>query len=192
MAKKCPKCGSTDTARILYGLPVMDEKMKRDIAEHRICLGGCCIGDNDPKYHCFKCEADFGTRPIRSSGRGYEDYRDIVQSIEFSVGGYWGPNSMVRFFRDGKTIHVTSKKDLDSPEFDELLTGDAWKKILDALFGRMYLHEWDREFYSFALDGTSWELTITLKDGETLTYEGSNAFPPYWPKLEDLMNQFLV
>ena len=30
-------------------------------AEERgeIILGGCCVSDNDPKYHCENCDIDF-------------------------------------------------------------------------------------------------------------------------------------
>ena len=37
----CPKCGNKHTARIIYGMPVMDEEMKKAEAEGRSWRGGC-------------------------------------------------------------------------------------------------------------------------------------------------------
>ena len=51
--KKCPKCGSDRVAPILYGLPVFDEDLKRKIESEEIYLGGCCVGNADPQFHCF-------------------------------------------------------------------------------------------------------------------------------------------
>ena len=39
---KCPSCGATPVASILYGLPVFDEKLEQAMEEGRISLGGCC------------------------------------------------------------------------------------------------------------------------------------------------------
>ena len=52
---KCPRCGGEDTAPIMYGMPTFDDELEQAIADHKIVLGGCCISDADPKYHCFQC-----------------------------------------------------------------------------------------------------------------------------------------
>jgi len=66
MPKKCPKCGSDSIAEILYGLPAYDEQMERDLEAGKIVLGGCCIFDDSPRWHCNKCEHEWG-----SIERGY-------------------------------------------------------------------------------------------------------------------------
>ena len=38
---KCPRCGSINTARILYGMPAMDEELERKINAGKIYIGGC-------------------------------------------------------------------------------------------------------------------------------------------------------
>ena len=53
----CPKCGNKHTARIIYGMPVMDEEMEKAEAEGRIWLGGCCL--EDYRYYCSNCELKF-------------------------------------------------------------------------------------------------------------------------------------
>ncbi len=51
---KCPSCESRNVAAIAYGFPgpEMIEEAQRD----DIVLGGCCFGENDPEWHCNKCE----------------------------------------------------------------------------------------------------------------------------------------
>ena len=65
--KPCPKCGSRDVVPILYGYP-MPEAM--DAAENGlIALGGCCVGEDDPRKHCNACGEDFD-RPRLRARRG--------------------------------------------------------------------------------------------------------------------------
>ncbi len=60
---RCPKCGSKKIAPILYGMPVFDEEMQRKVNNQELYLGGCCVSDSDPQFHCFGCGKDFG-KPI--------------------------------------------------------------------------------------------------------------------------------
>lgn len=55
--KKCPVCGSNDIVKILYGMPTYETFQAAERGE--ISLGGCCISDNDPKWHCRACGKDF-------------------------------------------------------------------------------------------------------------------------------------
>ena len=57
---KCPKCGSRKIALILYGMPEYDEEMEQKINNQELYLGGCCISDTNPLFHCFGCGKDFG------------------------------------------------------------------------------------------------------------------------------------
>ena len=60
--KTCPDCGSRNIASYLYGMPVMDEKLERDIAEKKVICAGCCVSEDDPLYRCNDCGKDFGHR----------------------------------------------------------------------------------------------------------------------------------
>lgn len=55
----CPFCESKNIAEILYGMPCMDEELKKDIEEGNIYLGGCCFSGEEPLYHCNDCGKDF-------------------------------------------------------------------------------------------------------------------------------------
>ena len=52
---ECPKCGGTDIAIILWGLPAFDSKLENKLKEKKIVLGGCCVTNNDPKLECNDC-----------------------------------------------------------------------------------------------------------------------------------------
>lgn len=59
---KCPACGSAKVVVIVYGLPLpkafeMEEK-------GLVKLGGCCIDDDSPRWHCNDCQHDWGKMKI--------------------------------------------------------------------------------------------------------------------------------
>ena len=56
--KKCPQCGSTKIADILYGLPDYSPEFEKRIEGGKIALGGCCISNDDPIWKCTECELD--------------------------------------------------------------------------------------------------------------------------------------
>ena len=53
--KECPKCGGTDIAMILYGLPSDELQKSKKVKEKKIVFGGCCISSDDPKLECNDC-----------------------------------------------------------------------------------------------------------------------------------------
>ena len=52
---ECPKCGGTDIAMILYGLPQMSKDLEKKVKDKKIVFGGCCVGDKDPELECNDC-----------------------------------------------------------------------------------------------------------------------------------------
>lgn len=52
----CPTCGKTPIAEIAYGL--LTKIDVKDINEGSIVLGGCCITDDSPQWHCTHCGQD--------------------------------------------------------------------------------------------------------------------------------------
>ena len=52
---ECPKCGGTDIAMILYGLPSDELLNSKKVKEGKIILGGCCVSGKDPKLECNDC-----------------------------------------------------------------------------------------------------------------------------------------
>ena len=52
---ECPKCGGTDIAMILYGLPQMSKHLEKKVKDKKIVFGGCCVSGGDPKLECNDC-----------------------------------------------------------------------------------------------------------------------------------------
>ncbi len=191
--RKCPKCGSKRIAPISYGLPVLNEEMERRLNNEELFLGGCCISDADPKYHCFECGKNVGSPPILMSKRGKEDYRKIITSIRFYDGGYFGGFDEVLIKRTRKGIIVDARPSLQEMKEPRcgMLSEQGWEKLLNRLYCRLFLHEWKKEYNDWdVLDGEQWELEIRMTGGRVRNYGGSNAFPPYWNELKRTFKPF--
>lgn len=204
--KRCPRCGSKNVAEILYGMPAYDEELQKKLDKGMIVLGGCCINSADingeqvnvmPSMHCNDCKKDFGKPPIlisRKSGEA-EDYRDIVTSIYFSVGGFFQGDDVVSISRNRDGAVVTAGRlpgDTNNFEKRQIATSE-WKQIIDVLYTQLYLQDWKRRYVDpNTLDGTQWELKIRLTGGRRRDYYGSNVFPPYWKELEKVFQKYTV
>ena len=54
--KICPNCGGK-LVDILYGMPSVKSLEEAD--QQKIYIGGCEYSDDNPVYHCFKCNRDY-------------------------------------------------------------------------------------------------------------------------------------
>ena len=54
---KCPKCGSSKAIEIIYGMPPSDLAEQEE--QGKIKLGGCCIDEKNPNWHCKDCEHEW-------------------------------------------------------------------------------------------------------------------------------------
>ena len=62
--KKCPKCDSQNIVKIFYGMPNLEAFLQAQ--EGKIHLGGCCITDSDPEYHCDDCAHEWRGKEKRN------------------------------------------------------------------------------------------------------------------------------
>ena len=194
MTMKCPRCGGKDTAPIMYGMPAFDDELERALADHKIVLGGCCISDADPKYHCFQCNKDVGTPPVLLSKRGLERYEDIITSIRFSDGGFFSgyPEVLMKKVKETILVDVRPGFATDGLLHREIPESE-WHKIISKLYKRLYIHEWKKRFVDpGVLDGEQWELEIHLVGGRKRTYYGSNAYPPLWKELKNVFRPYFT
>ncbi len=53
----CPKCGSKNIVRIVYGYP--NAEALEEAKKGNIILGGCCVSDNSPNFHCKDCKYEW-------------------------------------------------------------------------------------------------------------------------------------
>jgi|TARA_B100001964_G_scaffold51562_1_gene58184 hypothetical protein len=54
--KECPKCKSKKVMEILYGYPDPSYKIPDDVY-----LGGCCLTEEDYRWHCDGCDWEWGS-----------------------------------------------------------------------------------------------------------------------------------
>ena len=207
---KCPHCGSIETAVIIYGMPAFSERMQEKLEKKKWTLGGCSISlvkvgksevDVGPKRLCNKCKKEFGTAPILYDKATFigEDYRDIVTSLKFSIGGYFGEHTEIKITKNDKGAIVdidNMRFDLSEAElFDSLnpkqITSLKWDRILNKLYNEMYLHEWKKNYENPEIvDGTSWELVVTMTNRRKRTYSGINDYPPYWNEFKKIFREY--
>ena len=64
---KCPICNEI-MVKIIYGLPGTD--LLESAKQRKVFIGGCVVGECNPKYHCYKCQKSF-----------YEDL-DVASSVD--------------------------------------------------------------------------------------------------------------
>ncbi len=57
---KCPKCDSEKVAEILWGMPAESPELHEALKKGELVLGGCCVTDNDPNWHCNECGHEWG------------------------------------------------------------------------------------------------------------------------------------
>ena len=102
MNKKCPHCGSSKTAPILYGYPILNEETKQALDEKKLYLGGCCVCGIEPEFHCFDCKKDFGTPPVFVCKNETEKYRDMLMEAVASTN----EDLMMKYFEGEEITHM--------------------------------------------------------------------------------------
>lgn len=116
-----------------------------------------------------------------------------LEKIEFSIGGYFGrSNTTVIRFRD--TDVVFEQSTFESSYYhkghkiqNRHVIPNAKPIFLKAL-ADLHLEKWEDDYVDpDILDGTQWELELTFKNGTARTWDGSNAYPPNFTSLCELM-----
>ncbi len=125
---------------------------------------------------------DFGTPPVFPCENGPETIPGVIKSIYFSDGGFFDGYQSITIKSGKEEISVDVESMRPNPgEHHMTMSPDDWMKLIDTLYNKLYLHEWEKCFDDPAvLDGEQWKLEIRLMDDSKITYSGSNAFPPYW------------
>lgn len=63
--ERCPKCGSKNSVKIIYGKPNSQLFKKAELEE--IKLGGCVLSKDSPDYFCKDCGNEWSRRQIRET-----------------------------------------------------------------------------------------------------------------------------
>lgn len=174
----CPRCGAKKTAKILYGMPSMSPELEEQLNKGDIVLGGCCITECDPVYHCNKCKKGFGAPTAELEAE--------TVSFYFSIGGFFGVNQtlMVEKTEEGAILHYTLGPGFSGsePVIKEQLSQEEWKSFVHSLF-RCYISDWKKRYVDpHIVDGTQWELEVHFLNRKPLKIYGSNKYPVHWSK----------
>lgn len=178
--KKCPRCGSNNSLKIIYGMPSHEIFLKAEAGEIRI--GGCCITSDDPEYYCKECEYEWDKQEAI-------DYAyNQIESIIASVGGYFSGYYEVEINLKSRELtwkyygggaEDTYRKTIRSTTTDKFLEE---LKIID-------LMNWKSKYIdNEILDGTQWSIEIVRKERNLKKY-GSNVYPKTWRAFCDLIKR---
>lgn len=174
----CPRCGSKNTAKILYGMPAWSSELQEQIEKGDVVLGGCSITGCDPAYRCNKCKKDFGAPTA--------DMEAETTSFYFSIGSFFDGYQTLTVKRTdtGAAVVYTPAfvSSLSGP-IENQLTTDEWLSFVHGLY-RCYIADWKKRYVDpNILGGTQWEMILSFKSGKPLKFHGSNIYPPHWSKL---------
>ena len=177
----CPHCGY-ETVRIIYGYPVMDDKLQKDVNEQRVYLAGCEKMIPPASRHCFYCDKDvcYSFLPVDEAN---------TTSVEFEIGGFHeGYQKIVVKKTRGRFIASYSDS-IGSLEYETSidLTEKEYKKFIHNVF-MSYIKEWDGNYDDPDIcDGTSWSIIIKQVHSKQ-EWSGINKYPPLWNRFIKAIN----
>lgn len=205
MARKmCPKCGSRDTARIIWGEPCYSLELNTELEKGYVFFGGCCIPIPEPRYHCNKCKDDFAYRRTKPGVYfGNMISTGIITKFHCNIGGYFGRNYVcgIDIEQYGRCLRYVSNEgihyDIDDEglaqsdiKLDIPLSEENMVKFTEDIM-KCYPGEWKTKYINKdILDGYSWELDIELDSGERIASYGINKEAPYWNSLIRVLKKY--
>lgn len=169
--KKCPKCGSKNSVKIVYGMPSF--KLFQEAEAGKVKLGGCCIIEGGPEYYCKDCKNEWNREQVLDIIYGQ------IKGLKASVGGYFGGYYHVDIdlknlkttwlFKEGGS-EKTSTRSIRNKTAEEFIK--SLKEI--------NLLNWKAKYVEPGVcDGTQWSVEI-ITDGRTVRKYGDNKFPEEW------------
>ena len=197
--RKCPACGTTNTVKIVYGMPTHEafEAVERG----ELLLGGCCVSDTDPTIHCKECGQNFGEKLLLPLSE--------ITSFEFFVGGYFGTshfvyvdgkrkNKLMRYAKTSEGMFADLKHPKNEINFhpdilikEISITSEQWFDFIEELVS-LEIAFWKDKYYDNEIcDGTQWELIVKLSNRNKIVKSGSNKYPPYWNKFMKTLKKYI-
>ena len=168
--KKCPKCGSKNSVKIVYGMPNYELFKQAEAGE--IKLGGCIITDGNLEYFCKDCEHEWNRE--EATNVAYSK----IKTIKATVGGYSGGYNDVTIdlincrtrWNSSINIEDLKEKSIDKFEVDAFVEGLKTINFLN----------WKGKYIEADVcDGTQWNIKIETEDRKICKH-GDNMFPEEW------------
>jgi len=69
----CPKCDSSNVAKILYGFPAWSDELEEKLGSGVIALGGCIVSSDNPVFKCNECKHSWGCY--------YDENKELFESL---------------------------------------------------------------------------------------------------------------
>jgi hypothetical protein len=178
----CPKCGSSNALKIVYGYP--SGELMEAAGRGEVILGGCCVDDSNPAFCCKDCEYRWGG----NSGESISN----MQSIKVWVGGHLGLAYSVEadVLQGVITYQCTDGIYVPIKIETKPLSTEAWNMLIKGLIGCDFEYWLDEYINNDILDGTQWSVEIGLDTGKTFHKSGSNHYPGRWKQFCRLISTF--
>lgn len=179
----CPQCGSSNVARILWGMPAFTPALEEDLEQGKVVLGGCCIAEPTPKYHCKDCDEDI-IYP-------FDVQLENTEYFEFQIGGFFCGFSRIMVERCGHVCTAAYAPGFANPEDATKIEipEEMFFKFLKSVYN-VGLWEWEDEYVDpDVLDGTQWTIRVRMQNQEEHEWYGSNAYPAVWKKFIRAVNR---
>lgn len=170
--KQCPKCGSKNSLRIIYGMPSYE--LFEEAEAGKVKLGGCCVIEGGPEYFCKDCEHEWNREQAIDAA-----YNKITK-IKTSVGGYFGGYYNVEIdLVNLKTIWSQWGGGAEEESINKTIRESTANKFVEQL-KMVDLLNWKAKYIEQDVcDGTQWSVEI-MADGRTIKKHGDNKFPKEW------------
>lgn len=169
--KKCPACHSLNVIRMIYGMP--EYELFQEAEDDKVKLGGCCIDESVPDYHCKACGYEWNRQDA------IDHAYNKITGITASVGGFFGSSYEVDI--DFPSGNVAWRRQFGDSVSDEKkkIPPEAIEQFVEALKWLDFLN-WKAKYVEpYVLDGTQWSIEIR-REGRTLRKYGSNKYPKAW------------
>lgn len=178
--KRCPKCGSQNSVRIVYGLPSYE--LFQEAEAGKVKLGGCEIILGNPEFYCTDCEHEWNRE------QAIDEAYSKIRAIKASVGGYFDGYYNVTI--DLKDLKVTWSFSKDGEE-------QAISKSINAITASKFIEQqklvdllnWKAKYIEQGVcDGTHRSVDI-ISSQRTIHKYGDNKFPVEWDFFCGLIEQ---
>lgn len=170
--KQCPRCGSKNSIRIVYGYP--SHELFNEAEAGKVKLGGCCIFESSPEYFCKECEHEWNREQAIDAA-----YNKIT-TIKASVGGFFGGYYNVEIdLVNLKTLWSQWGGGTEEDSINKTIRQSTANKFVGQL-KMVDLLNWKAKYIEREVcDGTQWSVEI-MADGRTIKKQGDNKFPKEW------------
>jgi len=170
--KQCPRCGSKNSIRIVYGYP--SHELFNEAEAGKVKLGGCCIFEGSPEYFCKDCEHEWNREQAIDAA-----YNKIT-TIKASVGGFFGGYYNVEIdLVNLKTLWSQWGGGAEEESINKTIRESTANKFVEQL-KMVDLLNWKAKYIEPEVcDGTQWSVEI-MADGRTIKKHGDNKFPKEW------------